>query len=171
MDFTKATFSEAAVRAFFSLWEILRYFNLRRNRPPKRSYAEILATKEAVYSTLVLCKSNFWKCFYLCIYFSAVSKRASTLFLWQYFIWFIHFVHAGLFLRHSTWHIHKSWGPILAFNITLQIIPLISMGFFIQTSILHCNLLSVSISFEIPPFTRPNSNKGNIQKILMEQPV
>lgn len=68
MDFMKVPFSEPAVTAFFSPWEILKYLNLRRKKPP-RSYTERLAAKEAEYSTFILCKTNFWKCFYFCIFF------------------------------------------------------------------------------------------------------
>lgn len=74
MDFPKDTLCEAAVGAFFSLWEA--------------SYVEILATKEAVYSTLVLCKNNFWKCLY--VFISVQSLRVpphyfhgSALFDWS----------------------------------------------------------------------------------------
>lgn len=82
MDFSKDIFCEAAVRAFSSLWEA--------------SYVETLATKEAPYSTLVLCKNNFWKCLY--VFISVQSLRVPP-----------HYFHGSALFDRSILHMPASF--------------------------------------------------------------
>lgn len=76
--------------AFFSLWEA--------------SCVETLETKEAAYSTLVLCKNNFWKCLY--VFISVQSLRVPPHYFHDsaLFGWSILYTPASFY---STWR--SSW--------------------------------------------------------------